>query len=61
MVCLLGQLGLRILEACVLDIADLGEEHGHRVLRVVGKGHKVVLAPRAPRWGGRWTAPLSTA
>lgn len=24
-----------------VDITDLGEEHGHRVLRVVGKGHKL--------------------
>ena len=48
LVCLLGLLGLRIFEACALDIADLGEEHGHRVLRVVGKGHKVVLVPLPP-------------
>ncbi|SFB42727.1 tyrosine-type recombinase/integrase [Cellulomonas marina] len=48
LVCLLGLLGLRIFEACALDIADLGEEHGHRVARVVGKGHKVVLVPLPP-------------
>jgi len=48
LVCTLGLLGLRIFEACSLDIADLGEEHGHRVLRVVGKGHKVVLVPLPP-------------
>jgi integrase/recombinase XerD len=48
---LLGLLGLRIFEACALDIADLGEEHGHRVLRVVGKGHKIVLVPLAPAVG----------
>jgi GrpB protein len=30
----------------VIDcIADLGEEHGHRVLRVCGKGTKIVLLP----------------
>ncbi|NAZ74306.1 tyrosine-type recombinase/integrase [Kineococcus sp. T13] len=51
LVCLLGLLGLRIFEACALDITDLGEEHGHRVLRVVGKGHKVVLVPLAPAVG----------
>ncbi|GAB3472103.1 tyrosine-type recombinase/integrase [Kineococcus endophyticus] len=51
MVCLLGLLGLRIFEACALDIADLGEEHGHRVLRVLGKGHKIVLVPLAPAVG----------
>ena len=48
LVCLLGLLGLRIFEACALDLTDLGEEHGHRVLRVVGKGHKLVLVPLPP-------------
>ena len=48
LVCLLGLLGLRIFEACALDLTDLGEEHGHRVLRVVGKGHKIVLIPLPP-------------
>lgn len=48
LVCLLGLLGLRVFEACAADITDLGEEHGHRVLRVVGKGHKVVLVPLPP-------------
>jgi integrase/recombinase XerD len=33
-VAMLGLLGLRIFEATAADIADLGEEHGHRVLRV---------------------------
>jgi integrase len=33
------------------DIADLGEEHGHRVLRVCGKGTKVVLVPLPPAAG----------
>lgn len=37
---MLGLLGLRIFEACVTDIADLGEEHGHRVLKVRGKSGK---------------------
>ena len=36
LVCLLGLLGLRIFEATGLTITDLGEEHGHRVLRVPG-------------------------
>ena len=48
LVCLLGLLGLRIFEACAANIEELGEEHGHRVLRVVGKGHKVVLVPLPP-------------
>src|SRR5262245_27008626 len=45
---MLGLLGLRIFEACGASIGDLGEEHGHRVLRVRGKGGKVVLVPLPP-------------
>jgi site-specific recombinase XerD len=48
LVAMLGLLGLRIFEACGSTIADLGEEHGHRVLRVCGKGGKVVLVPLPP-------------
>jgi integrase/recombinase XerD len=48
LVCLLGPLGLRILEAASLDVSDLGQEHGHRVVRVVGKGHRIVLIPMPP-------------
>jgi len=48
---MLGLLGLRIFEATGADIADLGEEHGHRVLRVCGKGTKVVLVPLPPAIG----------
>ena len=50
-VCSLGLLGLRIFEATGASIADLGEEHGHRVLRVCGKGTKVVLVPLPPAVG----------
>jgi integrase/recombinase XerD len=46
-----GLLGLRIFEATGADIADLGEEHGHRVLRVCGKGSKVVPVPLPPAAG----------
>jgi integrase/recombinase XerD len=53
LVTMLGLLGLRIFEATSANIADLGEEHGHRVLRVCGKGTKIVLvsppASRQPR------------
>jgi site-specific recombinase XerD len=42
---------LRIFEATSADIADLGEEHGHRMLRVCGKGTKVVLIPLPPAVG----------
>ena len=48
LVTMLGLLGLRIFEACGADIEDLGEEHGHRVLRVHGKGDKIVLTPLPP-------------
>jgi site-specific recombinase XerD len=48
LVCLLGLLGLRIFEATGLNITDLGEEHGHRVLRILGKGGKTVLTPLPP-------------
>ena len=51
LVTMLGLLGLRIFEATGSDIEDLGEEHGHRVLRVRGKGDKVVLAPLPPAVG----------
>jgi integrase len=45
LVCLLG---LRIFEACGANIDDLGEEHGHRVLKVRGKDGKTVLVPLPP-------------
>jgi len=51
LVAMLGLLGLRIFEATSADIADLGEEHGHRVLRVCGKGTKVILVPLPPAVG----------
>ena len=51
LVAMLGLLGLRIFEATGADIADLGEEHGYRVLRVCGKGTKVVLIPLPPAVG----------
>ncbi|MFC5267230.1 tyrosine-type recombinase/integrase [Kribbella qitaiheensis] len=51
LVTMLGLLGLRIFEATGSDIEDLGEEHGHRVLRVHGKGNKIVLVPLPPAVG----------
>ncbi|WP_328456608.1 tyrosine-type recombinase/integrase [Amycolatopsis sp. NBC_00438] len=51
LVAMLGLLGLRIFEACGTDVSDVGEEHGHRVLRVVGKGTKIVLVPLPPAVG----------
>jgi site-specific recombinase XerD len=66
LICLLGLLGLRIFEACGANIEDLGEEHGHRVLKVRGKGSKTVLVPLPPAVAravdravaGRTTGPL---
>jgi integrase len=51
LIAMLGLLGLRIVEAAGAGIADLGEEHGHRLLRVCGKGTKVVLLPLPPAVG----------
>jgi len=48
LVTMLGLLGLRIFEDTGSNIDDLGEEHGHRVLRVREQGDKVVLVPLAP-------------
>jgi integrase/recombinase XerD len=53
LVAMLRLLGLHIFEATGADIADLGEEHGHRVLRVCGKGGKGRPDPAATsRWAG---------
>jgi integrase/recombinase XerD len=46
-----GLLGLRIFEATSASIADLGQEHGHRVLRACGKDTKVVLIRLPPAVG----------
>lgn len=43
---LLGVLGLRVTEACGVQIEDFaGTERGHRVLRLVGKGGKPATIP----------------
>ncbi len=47
--CLLGLLGLRVSEACAIDIEHLGTERGHRTVTVVGKGSKVAVIPLPPR------------
>ena len=57
LVCLLGLLGLRVFEATGISLDDLGEEHGHRVVRVHGKGGKVVLVPLPPAVSRASTAP----
>ncbi len=47
--CLLGLLGLRVSEACGIDVEHLGIERGHRRVTVVGKGSKVAVIPLPPR------------
>jgi len=39
---------LRVDEACAADVADLGEDRGHRVLRVVRKGARKAKIPLTP-------------
>jgi integrase/recombinase XerD len=51
LVAMFGLLGLRIFEATAAGIAGLGDEHGHRVLRVCGKGTKTALIPLPPAVG----------
>lgn len=51
LIAMLGLLGLRISEATHADADDLGEEHGHRVLLVHGKGGKETLVPLPPAVG----------
>jgi site-specific recombinase XerC len=51
LVTMLGLLGLRIFEATGANIEALEEVHGHRVLRVLGKGNKIALVPLPPAVG----------
>ncbi len=60
LVAMLGLLGLRIFEACNSTINGLGEEHGYRVMRVLGKGTKPALSRCRRPWAGRSTAPSAT-
>ncbi len=45
LITLLGLLGLRVSEACHVNIEDIGSERGHRTLHVIGKGNKPALIP----------------
>ena len=66
LVTMLGLLGLRIFEAAGATIEALEEVHGHRVLRVWGKGDKIALVPLPPAVGraieravdGRFGGPI---
>lgn len=45
LVCLLGLSGLRISEACSLDIGSISREKGYEVIRFIGKGNKLATVP----------------
>ena len=47
--CLLGSLGLRVGEACSINIEALSTERGHRTVTVLGKGSKLAVIPLPPR------------
>jgi len=47
--CLLGLLGLRVSEACSIDVEDLSLERGHRTVTVLAKGSKLAIIPLPPR------------
>ena len=47
--CLLGLLGLRVAEACSINIEDLSAERGHRIVTVLGKGSTLAVIPLPPR------------
>ena len=61
LVCLLSLPGLRVLETTGISLTNLGEEHRHRVVRVCGKGGKVVLVPLPPAVSVPSTAPPAIA
>ncbi|MGA8725202.1 MAG: tyrosine-type recombinase/integrase [Acidimicrobiales bacterium] len=46
---LLGLNGLRVSEACGTSVEDIAFDHGHRTLRVLGKGNKPAVVPLVPR------------
>lgn len=48
---MLGLLELRIFEATGADVESLDEVHGHRLLRIRGKGEKYAIVPLPPAVG----------
>lgn len=50
------QLGLRREEVCGVTLAELGEERGHRTVRIIGKGGKDRVLPIKP---SLWIATLA--
>jgi site-specific recombinase XerD len=69
LVCLLALCGLRVSEACGANVADLEEQRGHRILRIIRKGSIPAVVPLAPRTiaavdlhvAGRAAGPLLVA
>lgn len=59
MVRLLLHNALRVDEACTADLASLGEDKGHRVLTVMGKGNRKVKVPLPPGTCGALDAYLA--
>jgi integrase/recombinase XerD len=45
LVCLLGMIGLRVSEACALNVTDIRYESGYELIRVIGKGSKPADIP----------------
>lgn len=67
LVVLLGMLGLRVSEACAVQVDDYGDQlQGHTVIRLIGKGGKPATMPLPPAVlraldaakGERTTGPL---
>jgi integrase/recombinase XerD len=59
MLTLLADLGLRVGELVGLDVADLGQERGHRTVRFVGKGGRPRRRALAPGTASTMDAYLS--
>lgn len=49
LLCLLGLNGMRVSEACGIDITDLDRHQGQRVVRILRKGGKHQTVPLCPR------------
>ena len=66
LICLLGLNGMRVSEACGIDVDDIGRHQGQRTVKILRKRGKVQVVPLAPRtaWqveqvmGDRVTGPL---
>ena len=48
LITLLGLCGLRVSEACAVDLEDFDTQRGHRTLHIIGKGGKPAVIPLPP-------------